>query len=196
MEIRIEIPDEQVAVIRKAFRNGQLSDGEIQQKFAQLALNAWINWISGSKRYNSLTDQYMDWIEDCYTSLLSENEAPSLDRLYNAFNIPYGQAQYIARVLNNKTMTRWRQKAICELKRVMAERLDDADKWVRTGREEANLEILVDHLAFLELKMTWERLFRDKREEFLLPRSYSVGNVCAVSIPAKCFRLIYESIEG
>ena len=113
MQITIELPDDQVDVVERALRRGRYADGQQAcAELARLAVSSWIDWLSGEQRYTSLTQQHTDWVESIYNHLLREDEAPSADRLYNDFNIPYGKAQYIARVLSNKTLTRWRRRAL------------------------------------------------------------------------------------
>jgi len=95
--------------------NGQGHEQETCTKFAQLAVQQAIDWITGRRRYGSLTEQHADWIEDLFDSFFP-NEAPRAQRLYNNFNLPYGQAQYLARVLNDRSQPRFRARARAELR--------------------------------------------------------------------------------
>ena len=68
MQITVELSDEQVQHIGRAFRRDRFDDiQETAEQLAQLAIAAWIDWLSGEKRYTSLTQQYTDWIEGIYT---------------------------------------------------------------------------------------------------------------------------------
>ena len=51
----------------------------------------------------SITEQYTDWIDDIYGEPMSMDEMPYADSLFNYFSMPYGQALYVAWVLNNKS---------------------------------------------------------------------------------------------
>jgi len=164
-------------------------------EFATLATTAWIDWLSGHVRYTSLTEQYTDWIEDIYARILPEFEAPSTERLYNSFNIPYGQAQYIQRILNNKTLTKWRARANDELRTVMQCRLYEAQGWVRVGRGDDSIEIIVSRLAYLELKSAWERLFQQDPDHVPFPRIQTAGNLCSIRIPALFFARLYDNVS-
>ncbi len=196
MEIRIELSDEQMRRLGRCLREARSNSlEEAAVEFATLATTAWIDWLSGYVRYYSLTEQYADWIEDIYARLLPESEPPSTDRLYNSFNIPYGQAQYIQRMLNNKMLTKWRARAVEELKAAMEFRLHEAGEWVRTGRGDDSVEIIVSRLAYLELKSAWERLFQQDPNQVPFPKVQTAGNLCSIRIPALFFATLYDSVK-
>lgn len=195
MEVNINLTDEQIEVLAVAFKRGRLDTQATANIFAELAVSAWIDWLSGNKRYRSLTDQYTEWIETLYLYLLSEHEVPSIDRIYNAFNVPYGQAQYISRVLSNKSLTRWRRKAIERLKNAMEEKLPEIEEWLNDGRSDSNAEIVVDQLASIELKLVVERIFRNDPESVAPPEFRSSSGIYSILIKAFCFRTIYRAIE-
>lgn len=196
MKISVELSDTQAKILERAFRRGRFQKVEsTAEQLVQLAANSWIDWLSGEKRYTSLTDQYADWVEQICVSLLPEEEAPSFDRLYNSFNIPPGQAQYIERVLSNKSFTRWRERAIKELKTAMKEKLDEVDQAMKANRLDTNFEIRISKLAYLVMKSTCERLFQAKPDEIIPPIYKSSGNLFSARIAAVCFHKIYDAIE-
>jgi hypothetical protein len=86
------------------------------QLFAELSVRHFHEWITGARRYRSLTEQHAAWIEDLYATMLPPTEGPSVDRLYNSFNMPYGQAAYIARTLADKLLAKWRKQALLDLR--------------------------------------------------------------------------------
>jgi len=197
MQITIELSDDQVRQMESAFRRRRLeSMDETLGALAQMAADAWVEWLSGNKRYSSLTEQYADWAEDISVSLLPEDEAPSADRLYNSFSIPYGQAQYIARLLNNKTLTQWRQRAMEQLKDRMGEKLGEADDILRGGDATVDIEVIMGKLAYLELRAIYERLFEEDPDTFGLYSARSRGNLYSVAIPVTCYRQVYEAVEA
>ena len=196
MDIVVELTENQVKLLSSIMRNCRFeSIADAAPVFAQLAVESWIDWLSGETRYTSLTQQYADWIETIYVNLLPEDEPPSVDRLYNDFNIPFGQAQYITRVLNNKTLTHWRQKAIQQLKSAMENKLPEVDEWLANGESLLKAEITLDKLSYLELKSICDRLFRLNMGDFIPPNYQSKGGLYLVQIPAVTFRMIYEAIE-
>jgi hypothetical protein len=197
LNLQIQLSDAQLRTIRRAFRRSRFKDQEeVAGALAQLAVDAWIDWLAGDQRYNSLTEQHTDWFEQIYTQLLPESEVPSADRLYNSFNVPFGRAQYIARVLSNKRLTHWRELAVQRLREAMAAKLADVDKWVAAGETGAKAEIVIDKLAFLELQAIHNDLFLDDPQGVAPMRCDIQGNVHAVLVPAGCFRRIYEAIEA
>jgi hypothetical protein len=90
MEITMDLSDDQITILERAFASSRFKNDELAQAWLQLAAEAWLSWLSGEKRYNSLTEQHIDWIEKIYEHLLPETEAPSAERLFNSFNVPYG----------------------------------------------------------------------------------------------------------
>lgn len=193
--ISIELSDQQMESIERCFRRARFDQPEkIASELAQLAVESWIDWLSGAKRFTSLSEQYADWIEAIYACLLPEAEAPAVDRVYNSFNLPYGQAQYIARVLSNKTLTHWRRQALTALKAAMEAKLPEVDGWIESGDTEANAEIIIDRLGYLELRSVVERLFKQNPDEITPPLVRSSANVYSVRIPAICFRRVYDEI--
>lgn len=152
MEVTIEINDDQMKIIKRAFGLERFTtEKDLANAVLPLAVEAWLNWLSGEKRYNSLTEQYTDWIEKIYQHLLPEAEAPSFRRLFNSFNIPYGQAQYIARVLYNKDMQWWRAQAREVLKTRLLTRKNEAYDAVAQDRFTMTLEVVLPKEAGIEL---------------------------------------------
>jgi hypothetical protein len=113
VKITISIENDTADAIAAAF--DRKDRDEACRLFAALATDHFHGWISGSQRYRTLSEQYTAWIEDLYDRLLDPTEAPSVHRLYNSFNMAYGQATYIARVLSEKSLKQWRTQALVEL---------------------------------------------------------------------------------
>jgi len=196
MRITLEVSDDQLRHIERAFRRRRFDSlEETVTVLAELAVGSWVDWLSGQGRYTSLTEQYTEWIESIYVRILPKDECPTADRLYNSFNVPFGRAQYIARVLSDKTLTRWRQRAIERLRSAMATRLDEVEGWVKKGDGELNAEIRVDKLSYRELKGVCDRLFEQYPDEFVPPEYKLKMGLYCVQIPAVSFRRIYEALE-
>ncbi len=196
MNISINLSGDQTAVLERAFESSRFkTKDELAPALLQLAASAWIDWISGSKRYNSLTEQYTDWIEQIYEALLPESEAPSPERLFNSFNVPFGQAQYIARVLNNRSMARWRVHALNQLKNRLLERKTEVYSWIEQNREMEKVEIPLLRPAALELEILVERLFQAAPDEVDIPSSVGSRNLAAVKITARTYKKVCELLN-
>ena len=196
MRITLEVSDDQLRHIERAFRGSRFDSlEETATVLAELAVGSWVDWLSGQERHTSLTEQYTEWIESIYVRMLPEDERPTADRLYNCFNVPFGRAQYIARVLSDKTLTRWRQRAIERLRSAMETRLDEVEGWVKKGDGDLNAEIRVDKLSYRELKGVCDRLFEQYPDEFVPPEYQLRMGLYSVRIPAVSFRRIYEALE-
>lgn len=185
MEISMNLTDGQIAILERAFASSDLKNEALAQVSLSLAFDNWLNWLAGKKRYNSLTEQYIDWFEQIYDHLLPETEAPSVERLFNSFNVPYGQAQYIARVLNNRDTARWRDYARKELKAQLLRQKEEIDRCIAKGDELAPIEIVLSKTAARELRAITNGLLRESRREEDMPHvSGSVGDFVAVTIAA------------
>ena len=92
--ITIEVDEDDLSDLSRAFDGGDRQ--ELAVKFAGLALAEHLDWITGRARYRSLTEEHLARIERIYEDMLPETEAPSFNRLYNSFNLPHGQAMYLA----------------------------------------------------------------------------------------------------
>ncbi len=196
MKITIELNDDQAAALERALASPRFKTREdLAQAWLPLAAEAWLGWLSGEKRYNSLTEQYSDWIEQIYARLLPETEAPSAERLFNSFNVPYGQAQYIARVLNNRALARWREHALEQLKAALLERKDEVYAWIADQRETAVVELVLFKPAATELEILVESLFRDSPGEVDIPRTSGTRNLSAVRITARTFEKVCELLN-
>jgi len=196
MKISLDLTDDQEAMLERALASPRFkSCEELTQAWLPLAIEAWLGWLSGEKRYNSLTEQYTDWIEQIYTRLLPESEAPSAERLYNSFNVPYGQAQYIARVLNNRALACWREHALEQLKAALRERKAEVYAWIEQEREMAVVELVLFLPAGTELEIIVENLFRESPGEVDIPRSTVSRDLVAVRITARTFEKVCESLN-
>jgi len=196
MQVTIDLSAEQAEKLRRAFPGEHISEEETAVRLVELATAAWVDWLSGEKRYTSMTQQYADWVEAIYVELLPGDERPSTERLYNYFNMPYGQAQYVARVLNNKSLAVWRRQAHDQLKEMMAKRLAEVEHWLADGGSDPHttVELVMDKLAYLELKAACERIFQQDPDGFIPPTVRVTGLLHTVSIAASCFRQVHDAL--
>jgi hypothetical protein len=197
MDIQVTISKETDAIIKEVFEG--LSQNEHDQDiklFSELAIEIFSSWISGNKRFRSLTEQYIEWIEEIYTSILPVELQPKYDVLYNNFNMSPGQASYISRVLLEKKLVQWKKVAILELKKFLNSQYKKAKELVSKGETEVTFDITLSVLASNELKRISDTI-RSSNDEFELPIAKGgYGSYKNFSIPAESLVSIKEEIDG
>jgi hypothetical protein len=197
MNVEIELSPEQIADLEHAFTLSDLKKEALAQALLPLAVNAWLDWLSNKKRYNSLTEQYTDWIYEMYERLLP-NETPSASQLHNCFHVPYGQAQYIARVLNNRDIPRLRERALEDLKTALSARKDAIYKRYEKEPERAQQKCYIKMVkrAADRLIIITENLNRESPEDVdLLSRSGSTGDFVMIGITVRTFMKVWERLS-
>lgn len=160
------------------------STSDLLERFSVIAFMEFYHWVAGTKRYRSITEQYIDWVEQMYTQILPQDEAPSGNRIYNSLNIPYGQATYIARVLSAKTLVHWRDIAKKELRDKLLERKTVAEQYLKEGTLDQLIQIQLSKIACIELERICSERHR-KDDQFLLPQiGASSGDYKFIHVPA------------
>jgi hypothetical protein len=178
--VTIEVADEFYQKLAEIFK-----DDEAATKFAGLAFQEFYSWITGVTRYRTLTEQQIERVQQLYATLLPPNETPTVEKLYNDFNMTYGQAAYISRVLSEKNLLHWRRDAIAQVKKAVGDKKRSADEQVRKGLPANTIEVRLRKLATRELMRIAERMGLQD-EMFLMPVPKSVASdTCAVAIPAQ-----------
>jgi len=157
---------------------------EALQRFAVLAVTALTDWVTGKKRYRTLTEQYIDWVEQVYVELLPQDEAPSTDRIYNSLNMPHGQASYIARVLAAKTLVHWRQLATAELRTALQAVEKDARGYIKEGDQSQAISLQVGQVALNELTRVCSERWRRDRSYMMPQTAGGTGDCRFVSVPS------------
>jgi hypothetical protein len=194
MNVVVELSNDQIATLEHAFTLSDLKKEALAQALLPLAVNAWLDWLSGQKRYNSLTEQYTNWIYEMYEGLLP-NETPSANQLYNCFNVPYGQAQYIARVLNNRDIPRLRAQALEELKAKLLEQKNEI--YSRPPPQaKSKADIMLSKNATMQLDNIMGYLARKSPDEVdPLTKFDGLGNLVGVKITARTFKKVCERLD-
>ena len=113
--------------------------------------------------------------------------------MFNSFNMPYGQAQYVARVLNNRATARWRKPALEELKARLLERKADVYSWPQDAETSA-VEMKLFKSATKELEIIIEDLFHKSPGDVDIPSRSSWGNLVAIKINARTFKKVCEQL--
>ena len=187
VEISIQIPVKEVEdiLIIMAPDIREMDREQVLKVFVNLGYQHFYEWLSSNKRYRTLTEQYIEWLEDIYTQLLPEDEPPSYSRLYNRFNIPYGQSGYMIRVLNERELPHIRRRALEELKEALVEVVADAEKAIRKKRPDQLFRITLSLQASRDLRNITNMLFRINEETLLPERSSTYGEVKTEMVPAQ-----------
>lgn len=196
VEITIRVPQEALDAISSILgsdhgpTNGKDSCGRL----AELAFEQFYGWLSGAKRYRTLTEQYIDWVESIYKELLPPQERPTIERLYGKFNIPHGQATYICRVLNDKALSHWRLRALQELKTALEDKSAKAKEMIGKGEKEKPLILRISSLASIELRNMTVAMFEGDRSVLVPKIESSYGDIRTVSIPAQTLERVLSQL--
>ena len=174
---------------------GEVDTSKLVAEFALMSFQHFYEWLSGRKRHRTLTEQYIEWMEQIYTRLLPEEEVPSYSRLYNKFNIPYGQAGYIIRVLNERELPHLRASARLELETALHRVQSDAETAIRGGKPDQLLSVKLSSLSNRELRNIANTLHR-RDDSTLLPKERSTyGGIKTVMVPALTVGKVLAELE-
>jgi hypothetical protein len=199
VKITLTIDDKVADAIAAAFDRDdreKVDREKVAQSFAQIALFQFHDWIVGARRYRSLTEQYTAWVEELYEALLPPTEGPSVHRLYNSFNMPHGQATYIARILSEKLLKKWRQQALIDLKADIDRAWPAADKFVKKNEGERPVVLHTSKLAALELQRLSDEIWRTDKT-FVAPTSKgSLGDQRTLEVPAASLQMLREKLKA
>ena len=197
MEIKLEITPEMEIELKKVF--SEISNNDLEddiKSFCELSVDIFSDWITGSKRYRSLTEQYIDWVEKIYVNILPEDSKPKYDVLYNNFNMSPGQASYISRVLLEKNLTHWRKQAADELKHQLTSSYQKAMDLVAEGRTDVNIDVSISSLASNELKRISDHI-RSEDDTFELPiPKGGYSSFKNFSVPVESWITLKDKIDG
>ncbi len=191
--ITVSLDDAVVDALASAF------DGErdkLASEFAQYAVDGFTAWFQGDDRFRSLTEQYVTWVE-ALCERLGLPDAPSFDLLYGTFNLPYGQAQYISRVIADRTQSTWRPRAEGRLKDDLRPALAaalEATKSTTGGKWDARKAIpfKTTRLAAIELRRACDRVWRGHNEfEYPTPKG-GMGDQRSFEMPAASLILLCQ----
>lgn len=191
--VTIDIPDDVADLIAKAVDRPADLQGACTD-FASFAFEQMHDWIDGSARYRSLTDQYLEWVERLYDDVLPKGLAPTTTRLYNALNMPYGQANYIARALAEKALKDWRKEAFEILKKDMLQTWPVFDAFLKKNEGDRTAILRTTKLAGLELIRVSDEIWAKDRS-FVPPTSKGgIGDQRAFDLEAKSFETVAKQI--
>ncbi len=118
--IQVDVSQEDLSALTMVFP-GRANINEAARIIAELAFEEWAGWLTGKKRHTSLTDQSIDRVINIFLNAMPEGTEPDINFLYNNFNMPYGRAAYIKRVIEDRQQHVWNTVA----KKELVERLKD-----------------------------------------------------------------------
>ncbi len=169
-----------------------INDTEINKKVEELkklAFEEWVEWITGSYRPNSISENITDRIFKIYIFL--KEDIPKIEELVNYFNIPSGRARYIISVMKYGGHPKLKELSRKKLKSLLEEAIK--------GKEEHETitpfieKALLDELAFIE----HEILHKDENSEYErykeLEGRRSFGLECSMTV--KSAKLIIDKIR-
>ena len=155
--VSITIKGDAVQLLSEAFSNTeQIKQADLCKAIAQLAVDEWLNWLSGERRFLSLTEQHIERVSCMYERLLP-GDRPTPSEISYRFKLPEGQAAYISRVLSDRKFTKWRALGLAELKRLLNSRASDAAQRLKDREGEKKVSLKMSKMAVREL----ERCYND-----------------------------------
>lgn len=154
---------------------------DVCQKVAKAALVEWYEWIAGSRRYLSLTEQQIDRIAFLYQEFLPA-ERPSAADISYRFNVPDGPAGYISRVLSDRKFTLWREQGLKELRKVIQGRVKDAKKRLADNEGDKKTTIRLTKAAVRELERSFAECLKTNDSLSLPQRGATSGDQVEMSL--------------
>jgi hypothetical protein len=194
--ISLTLSTEQANSLQSSFGSNTkpLTDAQLES-IARLALDSWVDLFSGRKRYRSLTEQYLEWLESVYTEVLTEEE-PRERRLFSQCHFPYGQAQYLARILREQQIGTWRKKALTTLRQLLSDRLKDAKDWIKDSRGVERMVFQMSKGCRVELHTIMDSLLEANTKGISPVRPEgTMGSFVALSLVASNVETVLNEVE-
>lgn len=179
--IEVSIPDEVLARVHQTLSKvpGQKITEQEIKRLLSLAIKQWCEILLQSKRSRSLTDLYLTMLRDIYAELLTE-EAPSDARLFGRMNFPFGQSQYLVRVLLEDQPVIIRQKAVSDLEAELAKKSTMAKEWIKKDKGTDRMSFNISRESYRELDIVMGTLVENgdvispARKDGVMGKFYSV----------------------
>jgi hypothetical protein len=189
--VTITLSDGQERMLAACFgRPGAPLDADKVQQVLTLSLDSWLGVFSGTRRYRSLTELYLDWLEQIYSSILTAAK-PTSTYLYQRLNFSYGAASYLTRVLLAKEQSHWRELARAEIRKALQEREKEALEIIKEkGGNVKKLEFDLSKAARIELGILLEALSESGQKVSPPQVVGSFGDRVVVSLAAAAVPLL------
>lgn len=180
-KLTINVDKKVMQDIATAFGVEDARKQEILEKVAVQALLEWHAWLSGERRYLSLTEQQIDRVASLYESLLP-GERPSAPDISHRFSVPDGAAAYISRVLSERKFTHWRKQGLLELRELIQTKSKDAQERIQKREGDKLTSIRLTRIAVRELERCLDELARKDNSLTLPRRGATSGDQVELSI--------------
>lgn len=193
MKFEIDINDALVDALSKDIAARLGTDATAREALATFALAEVLGWMAGRTSYQSMTEQHTEWLATLLP-IFYPDEAPSAERIFNNFAIPFGRASYISRVLLEKQQTTWRKKGRDALRAAL--KVKEAEAVANNAKSDGRklVPVSLDKASYRELTVIIEDLFRI---DATLPSPASKGSAAGrrnIDIPSQLFPLILAKL--
>lgn len=193
MDFQVEIDDAGLVGVTTSIREQLAANPAKRAQLVEFALTQVIDWMAGRSTYQSMTEQHTAWLMTLLP-VFYPDDVPSAERIFNNFSVPFGRAAYISRVLLEKQQTTWRTRGRANLLAALNAKNDEAQHNVDAGDAHRYVAISLDNVAYRELTVLLEDLFKD--EVALSPpvnRAQSPGRR-TVEVPSQLFVVLINKL--
>jgi hypothetical protein len=193
VKFEVDINDALVNALAPPIAEQLHADATKREQLASFALGQVIGWMAGRAAYQSLTEQYTEWLTALLPAFYAE-EPPSAAHIFNSFSVPYGRAAYISRVLLEKQHTVWRQRGQQNLRAALQAKLAEAHGNIDNGDALKYVPISIDTIAYREFSVVLEVLFRaDPTLPPPVNKATSPGRR-TLDVPSQLFPMILDQL--
>lgn len=185
--------EDRIKPFMRALLGDEISEEELSKKINELrslAFEEWVNWLNGSYRPTSISENTSDRIFEIYTHI--KGDIPRIEELVNYFNIPSGRAKYVISALRYGGYPKLQELTRRKLKKVLEEEVSEKEDHenVTPFIEKA----LLDELSFVE----HEILYKDKNVQYEkyeeLKGRRTFGLECKMTV--RTAKLIIDKLEN
>jgi hypothetical protein len=195
IKFEVDIEDHLMDGLSSAINAELAADPQKREKIAKFAIAQVLGWMAGRSSFQSITEQQTEWLAQLFP-LFFEEEAPTAERIFNNFGVPYGRAAYISRILLEKQNSVWRAKGRALLRIGLIGKMAEATQNIAEGDAFRYVPISLDNIAYRELTVILEEIFR--ADPTLAPpvnRAVSPGRR-TVDIPSQLFEQIIARLSS
>jgi hypothetical protein len=172
---------------------------KINERLESLAIELFLEWLTGQKRFESQSQQTEYWLSRFYDEIFLD-EQPDATRIYERFRVHLSRAGYLARLLRGRRAAQWRVAAGAELKTELERFRTRAEDARREGQGHiTEFDISLSPGAADELRVQYDRIatFLPERERPKPPKARpSFGNTRWLAIPADTLLLVLNNLNS
>ena len=139
----------------KRLMGREATDAQIEkaaQTSMRLAFEEWIDWIRGTYRPLSISENSVDRVLKIYAEVIGD--CPDVNDLVELFNIPVGRARYLVSILKYGSHPAFKRMVRCKLQAELTQAIEGKadDAYVRPFLRKA----LLDELDSLDVELKYE----------------------------------------